>query len=114
MNYAIRLIDNKTMVFDFQPKNVVLTLFLEGDFTAFQNDFLRLINDVLDGKSLVEEMTGNATHVIFNRDMTSIEDLYLDDEPANCIVPTIELRSLMEEWIQKRNEFFYSSNKEDV
>lgn len=105
MNYSIRQVDDKTIVFDFQPKNVALSLFLEGDFTEFQKDFLRLIDNVLSEKSLEEEMTGNATNVIFKKDETVIEDLYLEGEPICCRIPTSELRSLMDEWLQKREEF---------
>ncbi len=105
MNYTIRIIDDTTFVFDFQPKNTVLSLFLEGDFTAFQDQFLQLIDDVLAGKSESEEMTGNSTNVVFQKDVTTIEDLYLEGEPTTCEIQTSELRSLMDEWLKKRAEF---------
>ena len=105
MNYTIKNINDSTFIFDFQPKNTVLTLFLEGDFTAFHDQFLQLIDNVLDDKSKSEEMTGNSTNVVFKKDMTTIEDLFLDGEPTLCTIQTSELRSLMDEWLQKRAEF---------
>lgn len=113
MNYTIRLVDDKTIVFDFLPKNVALSLFLQGDFTAFQEDFLRLIDNVLEGDASEEEFSGNATSVLFKKDMTTIEDLYLEGVPAECQIPTMELRSLMDEWMKKRKEFIESKKKED-
>ena len=78
---------------------------MEGDFTAFQDQFLQLIDDVLASKSKEEEMTGNSTNVVFQKDMTTIEDLFLEGEPTVCRIQTKELRALMDEWIQKRQEF---------
>lgn len=105
MNYTIRQIDEKTIIFDFQPKNVVLSLFLEGDFTTFQDKFLQQIDNVLYGKTSEEEICGNATNVIFKKEETEIEDLYLEGEPTTCTVNTRELRSLMDEWLKKRADF---------
>ena len=50
-------------------------------------------------------MTGNSTNVVFQKDMTTIEDLFLEGEPTVCRIQTKELRALMDEWIQKRQEF---------
>lgn len=105
MNYTIRIIDDTSFVFDFQPKNTVLSIFLDGDFTAFQDQFLQLIDDVLAGKSKSEEMTGNSTNVVFQKDITTIENLYLEGEPTVCEIQTSELRALMDEWMDKRAEF---------
>ena len=105
MKYTIRIIDESTFVFDFQPKNAVLSIFLDGDFTAFQDDFLQLIDVVLAGKSKSEEMTGNSTNVLFQKDVTTIENLFLEGEPTVCKIQTSELRTLMDEWMQKRAEF---------
>ena len=105
MNYTIRIIDETTFVFDFQPKNAVLSIFLDGDFTAFQDQFLQLIDDVLAGKSKSEEMTGNSTNVVFQKEVTTIENLFLEGEPATCEISTKELRTLMDERLQKRAEF---------
>ena len=91
---------------------VALSLFLQGDFTAFQEDFLRLIDNVLEGDASEEEFSGNATSVLFKKDMTTIEDLYLEGVPAECQIPTMELRSLMDEWMKKRKEFIESKKKE--
>ncbi len=46
MNYRIKEIDEKTIIFEFNPPNIVLSFFLEGDFTNFQKELLVLIESV--------------------------------------------------------------------
>lgn len=108
MNYRIKEIDEKTIIFEFNPPNIVLSLFLEGDFTNFQKELLVLIESVLSGDSKNEEFTGNATHIILGKNWTFIEDSYLEEETTSCTISTRELRSLMDEWQQKRAEFLKS------
>ena len=64
-------------------------------------DVLRPVDDVLAGKSKSEEITGNSTNVVFQKDITTIENLFLEGEPAFCEISTYELRSLMDVWLQK-------------
>lgn len=100
-NCAIRVINEFTFEFGSWSKNVVLSHFFEGDFAAFQDQFFQLIDDVLAGKSKSEEITGNSTNVVFQKDITTIENLFLEGEPAFCEISTYELRSLMDVWLQK-------------
>jgi hypothetical protein len=77
------------------------------DFTALSKDYLEMFDRVLSGTSKRESACGNCCSFVADKDKTTIEFLYPEDEgePETCTVNTQELRNLMDDWLAKRKEF---------
>ncbi len=110
MNYKIKYIERQgkadDMVFIFDDEHRILSEFLD-DVDSFTQDYLETFDKVLSGEVARESASGNACYFEADKEKTFIEFLYPEDEDTRetCTVNTRELRSLMDEWIQKRAEF---------
>lgn len=113
MEYQVKYIEHQgtieEMVFVFEEKYRILTEFLD-DVDSFSKDYLAIFDKVLSGEVEKDSVSGNACSFEVDKENTVIEFLYLEDEenPEVCTVNTKELRSLMDEWLQKRSEFLQS------
>lgn len=110
MNYQIKYIEHEgvveDMVFLFEGEYHILSEFLD-DVDSFSQEYLEIFDNVLSGKVEKDSASGNACSFEVDKDNTVIEFLYPEDEnePEVCTVNTKELRTLMDEWMQKRAEF---------
>ena len=112
MKYEIKTLklDNGTeyltIIFE-DTKLTSLHSFIVDDFSAFTQDYLEIFDNVLSGKVEKDSASGNACSFEVDKEKTVIEFLYPENEnePEICTVNTRELRSLMDEWLQKRAEF---------
>ena len=94
-----------TIIFE-DTKLTSLHSFIVDDFSAFTQDYLEIFDNVLSGKVEKDSASGNACSFEVDKEKTVIEFLYPENEnePEICTVNTRELRSLMDEWLQKRAE----------
>lgn len=115
MEYQIKYIERDgivdDMVFIFDGKLHILSDFLD-DVESFSKDYLEIFDSVLSGKVEKDSASGNACSFEVDKNKTVVELLYPEDEnkPETCSVDTCELRSLMDEWLQKRAEFLSKKN----
>lgn len=105
-------IERLTIIFE-DSKLKPLHPFIVDDFSAFTQDYLETFDKVLSGEVERESASGNACYFEADKEKTFIEFLYPEDEDTRetCTVNTRELRSLMDEWVQKRTEFFKTHSK---
>lgn len=110
MKYQIKYIEHdgvvEDMVFAFDEAFHILSEFLD-DVDSFSKYYLEIFDNVLSGKVEKDSASGNACSFEVDKEKTVIEFLYPEDEnkPEVCTVNTRELRSLMDEWLQKRAGF---------
>ncbi len=110
MNYQIKYIEHQgvveDMVFLFEGEYHILSEFLD-DVDSFSREYLEIFDNVLSGKVEKDFASGNSCSFEVDKDKTVIEFLYPEDENETeiCTVNTLELRTLMDEWLQRRAEF---------
>ena len=112
MKYEIKTLkldngsERLTIIFE-DKKLKPLHPFIVDDFSAFTQDYLETFDKVLSGEVEREAASGNACYFEADKNKTFIEFLYPKDEDSRetCTVNTRELRSLMDEWLQKKAEF---------
>lgn len=112
MKYRIKYIEHQgkldDIVFVFEKKFRILSHFLD-DVDSFSKEYLEIFDNILSGRVEKDSATGNSCSFDADREKTLIEFLYPENEESeSCVVNTRELRSLMEEWLQKRAEFLES------
>ncbi len=118
MKYSIQYIgkngDQNNIIFVFEEPYALVGVFLWAESHALQ-DYANLIDDVLQGKRESDEADANAFNVKIGKETSTIEDLVAnaDDAPPTCTVNTAELKKVILEYIQKRNEFFALKKKEE-
>ena len=95
-----------TIIFE-DKKLMPLHPFIVDDFSAFAQDYLKTFDKVLSGEVESDSASGNACYFEVNKDKTFVEFLFPPDENTReiCTVSTRELRSLMDEWMEKRAKF---------
>lgn len=115
------ILKNKTMekkvlhiVFD-DPQMEIIGAFLNDDASMLDYQVLRLIDDVLAGKSKVEKTSGNRCALTITRETTVVEDLLEDMFDDMTTYPSYEietkqLQALLVMWKDKR-ETFATENK---
>lgn len=102
------------IVFD-DPQMEIIGAFLNDDASMLDYQVLRLIDDVLAGKSKVEKTSGNRCALTITRETTVVEDLLEDMFDDMTTYPSYEietkqLQALLVMWKDKR-ETFATENK---
>lgn len=110
LNYNVREIFYKgkidDIVFDFEKEYELLTTFLCADVHPFSLNVREAFDNVLNGRSDYEEISGNICGVEIHKEKTKIYDNLAEDGKGNwCEVDTKELRELIEIWSNKLKEF---------
>jgi hypothetical protein len=110
LNYKVREIfyqgKKDDIVFDFEKKYELLTTFLSADVKPFSIYIIKALDNLLDGKSEYEEISGNVCGVKMHKEKTQIYDNLSEDGMGNwCEVDTKDLRELIEIWSNKLKKF---------
>lgn len=110
IDYVVENGIKESMIFVFSKEHPVLGLFLWSEESHI-NEFLDTINDVLSGKELEVECTGNACGIFVQKDQTTIENFMTDEGVKKETVRTADLAALIKEFIAKQREFKEKQNK---
>ena len=116
MNYEVKYIEEQgkieDMVFIFDGALGILSEFLD-DVESFSREYLEIFDRVLSGEVEKDSASGNCCSFETDKDKTVVELLYPENENERkiCTVNTRELRSLMDEWLEKRAEFLKGKEK---
>lgn len=87
------------IVFEFKKEYTLLSTFLSSEVTAFKDDIVDSINNVLNNLKVIEEFDGNICGIRVKKDKSFIYDnLAADGIGACCEVDTVELLELINKW----------------
>lgn len=103
IEYSIREITRNgkvdDIVFNFKKEFSLLSTFLSSEITAFNDDIIESINNVVNDNAVVEEFDGNICGIRVKKDKSFIYDNLAEDGIGNCCeVDTIELLKLINDW----------------
>lgn len=95
--------DKERMTFIFSKELRILTTFLYCDVSDFPEHYVESIERVLKSKT-TEEISSNMCYAKIGPEETYIEDLFPDDDEKAecCTVKTLDLKSLIEDWLEKK------------
>lgn len=109
-NYKIKTIEfaDKTTFryFAFEEKTGILTNFFSGEVINFGDEIKEQLDLVLSGKRRRIECSGNESSWRIGKRHTLIVNFFASEgEPSEITVDTVELRRIIDEWIEARKKF---------
>lgn len=110
MNYSIEYVgrnnEKSNIVFVFDEPYSHIGVFLWAESSTLK-EYVKCIDEVLSGIRDSDEVDGNAYCVYVKKDFSVVEDMLSekDDDSVRCTVKTLELKKVILEYIQKREEF---------
>lgn len=107
-NFVYRDGEIRRIIIMDDEKYRVIALFLMSEIQRGDGQYaLAAIDNVLSGKNEYEELAGNGSRVEIRKDKTQIHELFpSQDEIAEwCEIETIELRKLIEIWVNENRQF---------
>lgn len=88
------------------PELSVVATFLEDDVQGDDGAFwVSRINQVFAQDLDCVELGGNSCNLEVRKDITRVTNEYLEGEQNECLIETIELRNLIEAWVEERTKY---------
>lgn len=88
------------------PEISVVATFLEDDVQGDDGTFwLSRINQVFEEDLDCVELGGNSCNLEIRKDITRVINEYLEEEQNECLIETIELRNLIEVWVEESKKY---------
>ena len=82
----------------------ILSTFMNDDVTCFGESILKMLKSLLNDEVSIVDTSFNMSHILANKDKTSIVKLF-DNDDNELVIATSELYSLVYEWLKKLREF---------
>lgn len=94
------------MEFVFPKRAEILSHFLFTDVGSAPSYFLKPINRVLNNESEREAIIGDICELEVGKENTVVYSAVVENCKTNaCVIPTVELKQLIEEWITEYHKF---------
>ena len=95
---------DKELVIDFGDKDKdILSIFLCSEVEEFEEDVINTISKVMNGDSKYEKFIGNICRAEVYKEKTIISDIFDENKPYE--INTLELKQLIDIWLNKLDEF---------
>lgn len=102
MEYKLRELElddhSKILLIDLPEPYTNYCSLLEDDVRAYDNWLTQELENVMNGKSLEEEITGNSGTLIIKPDICTFHAIFDEDNSKGCVIETNDLYEIVMIW----------------